>query len=54
MHCYMGGRHPIGPQPDVHNDKFAEGNLGPFEDSIKDFVNFTTSIKRNKKTVMEI
>ena len=40
----------------MHNDKFAEGNSGTLltsQDSVKDLINFTTIIKRNK-TIMEI
>lgn len=38
----------------MHSDKFAEDNSGTLltsQDSVKDF---TTNIKRNKKTIMEI
>lgn len=44
----------IRPRQGMHSDKFAEDNLGTLltsQDSVKDF---TTNIKRNKKTIMEI
>lgn len=47
----------IGPEQGMHNDKLAEGNLWALrtsQDNVKDFINFTTFIKRNEKTIMEM
>lgn len=47
----------MGPEQGMHHGKFAEctsGMLLTSQDSVKDFINFTAIIKRNKKTIMEI